>query len=260
MFEKLISGSQSNKIYFKELLKDKTFRNKVINFYNSEKVKKFIDERCNNSEKEKLKEKLPYLLNLMKSNIFWERIMLFPLSKHKMASVENYLRIVINTEYVKYYNTQEFQKKSIINLLLFELLIHEIFHFLRRLIFLGKKAKDAITPPSSYNKDNENEEKDNNKEKEENLSLNEENNYGEIGQRLIRYIFNVNKIIDISYKAGTIFENYTLKEEKEIEKLKTILMKEDSSHAKFSFTGISGISHKLHDCRHYFSNKDYDYD
>ena len=80
-------------------------------------------------------KKLPYLLNLMKQDNFWKQIMLFPMSENKMASVENYLRIVINTEYVKYYHSPENKKRTIVNLLLFELLIHEIFHYFRRLIF-----------------------------------------------------------------------------------------------------------------------------
>ena len=37
----------------------------------------------------------------MKTDDFWKQIMLFPMSKKKMASVENYMRIVVNTEYVK---------------------------------------------------------------------------------------------------------------------------------------------------------------
>ena len=152
MHFKLLSGTFSNKKYFEELLKDMQFRDKIINFYNSQSIKKFINERCNNKEKDKLMKKLPYLLNLMRQGDFWKQIMLFPMSKNKMASVENYLRIVINTEYVKYHYASEENKKAISNLLLFMLLIQEIFHFLRRLIFLGKKAKEEITPPNSYDK------------------------------------------------------------------------------------------------------------
>ena len=238
MYFKLLSGTNSNKKYFEELLKDKKFRDKIINFYSSQSIKNFINERCNNKEKDKLIEKLPYLLDLMKKDDFWKQIMLFPMSKNKMASVENYLRIVINTEYVKYHEASEENKKAITNLLLFELLIHEIFHFFRRLIFLGKKAKEVIKSQNSYDKKNKTE--------------NEKKQSGEIGKRLIRYVFNVDTIISISYKAGLIFQGLTLKDEKEIESLKTILSNEDTSKATFSVTEIYGITHPIHDCRDYY--------
>lgn len=252
MFNKLISGTNSNKKYFEELLKDEKFRKKIINFYKSQTIRDFINEKCDINEKDKLLEKLPYLLELMEKDDFWKQIMLFPMAKHKMASVENYLRIVINTEYVKYHNTQENKKITILNLLLFELLIHEIFHFLRRLIFLGKKAKDAITPPSSYNKDEKENEEDcstfQQENKEVKKSLNEEKQHGEIGQRLIHYVFNMDKIVFISYAAGKIFETFTLKDEKEIKILKKIIYKEDTSYATFTFTKIVGVVHKIYNC------------
>ena len=252
MFNKLISGTNSNKKYFEELLKDEKFRKKIINFYKSQTVRDFINEKCDINEKDKLLEKLPYLLELMEKDDFWKQIMLFPIAKHKMASVENYLRIVINTEYVKYYNTPDYKKITILNLLLFELLIHEIFHFLRRLIFLGKKAKDAITPPSSYNKDEKENEEDcstfQQENKEVKKSLNEEKQHGEIGQRLIHYVFNMDKIAYISFAAGKIFETFTLKDEKEIKILKKIIYKEDTSYARFTFTKIVGVVHKIYNC------------
>ena len=264
LFNDLISGSNSNKKYFQELLEDDKFRDKVINFYNSKKIRDFINERCVQNEKNKLMEKLPYLQDLMKKQNFWEQIMLFPMSEHKMASVENYLRIVINTGYVEYYNCQEENNRSIAHLLLFELLIHEIFHFFRKIIFSGEKAKDAITPPSSYDKDNKekeedtsnNEDKKKNKEKEKNNSVKEEKQYGEVDQRLIRYIFNVDTIVMISYEAAEIFKNSTLKDEKEIEQLKKILSKESNSYAKFTLTDFKGIYHRIHDCRTFFSRRD----
>ena len=259
MFNKLISDTNSNKKYFEELLSDKKFREKIINFYSSQTIKDFIKEKCSNKEKDELMKKLPYLLSLMKENNFWKQIMLFPMSKNKMASVENYLRIVINTEYVKYHIKEGQDKITILNLLLFELLIHEIFHFFRRLIFLGKKAKDAITPPNSYDKNQNlnkedkstfqqnNIENDNN----ENKLVNEKKQYGEIGQRLIHYIFNVDKIVSISYVAGLEFKKLTLKDEKEIKSLSSIILKEDISCAKFTCTKKNGVEHKIHDCRDY---------
>ena len=175
-----------------------------------------------------------------------------------MASVENYLRIVINTEYVKYKDIDDENKIIILDLLLFELLIHEIFHFLRRLIFIGEKAKDAITPPSSYDKNTKaNEDKSisqqYNIEKDDikNKTINEEKQYGEIGQRLIHYIFNVDKIVYVSYAAGLAFKKLALKDEDEIKSLPSIISKEDKAYAKFTSTKIYGIVHKIHDCRDY---------
>ena len=140
------------------------------------------------------------------------------------------------------------------------LLIQEIFHFLRRLIFLGKKAKEEITPPNSYDKNvKENKEDKSNfqtntieKDKKKNKALNEEKQYGEIGKRLIRYAFSVDTIISISFKGGLIFQGLTLKDENEIESLKTILSNEHNSKATFSVTEIYGISHQIHDCRDYY--------
>ena len=259
MHYKLISGMNSNKKYFEELLNDKKFREKIINFYSSKTIKDFIKEKCDNKEKDKLMEKLPYLLYLMKTDDFWKQIMLFPMSKKKMASVENYMRIVVNTEYVKYSETFVDNKKIILNLLLFELLIHEIFHFLRRLIFLGKKSKEALTPPNSFNKDSKVndddksniQQNDSEKNAKEKKSTNEEKKYGEIGKRLIKYIFDVETIISISYAAGQKFKDLTLKDEDEIKSLLKILSYEDSSFATFSTSSINGISHVIHDCREY---------
>ena len=38
-----------------KISKDKKFRDKIINFYSSQSIKNFINERCNNKEKNKLK-------------------------------------------------------------------------------------------------------------------------------------------------------------------------------------------------------------
>ena len=78
--------------------------------------------------------------------------MLFPLSKNKMATVENYLRIVINTDYIKFKRSKLNHKKVILKLMLFELLIHELFHLLRRLNFQLKSSTEAITPQNSNDK------------------------------------------------------------------------------------------------------------
>ena len=252
MHFKLISGTNSNKKYFEEFLEDNKFREKIINFYSSKTIKDFIKEKSNNKEKDKLLEKLPYLLSLMKKDSFWKQIMLFPMSKNKMSSLENYLRIVINTENVKFHKASDNNKKSILNLLLFELLIREIFHFLRNLIFLDKKEKETITLPSSF----DNNAKVNKEDKSAFHLNNIEKQNEEIDKRLIRYIFNVDTIMYISYAAGKILQGLTLKDDEEIKSLKTILLKDHTSYAIFSNNKINGISHKIHDCRPYYCTCD----
>ena len=78
----------------------------------------------------------------------------------------------------------------------------------------------------------------------------------EIDKRLIRYIFNVDTIMYISYAAGKILQGLTLKDDEEIKSLKTILLKDHTSYAIFSNNKINGISHKIHDCRPYYCTCD----
>ena len=66
-----------------------------------------------------------------------------------MGTMENYLRIVINTEYVEYKNLTKEKKRYIQKLLLFELLFHEIFHMFRRFNFINYESGKALTPPSA---------------------------------------------------------------------------------------------------------------
>ena len=233
----LLSGRNANKSYFQEILQDKEFRNKIINFYRSEKIKQFINDYCD-GEEEILLSKLPYLCGLLQKDDFWEKIMFFPLSKNKMATVENYLRIVINTHYIKYKNAEKNnEKKSILKLLLFELLIHEIFHLFRRLNYPGKQAKKALTPKTS---------KDRGAEKDE---------AGEIGKRLIYYIFGVDKIVMITYEAAKIFELLSFEKKEDIEQLKNILFNAndkglyETAYARFCFTDTDGMIVEIQDCR-----------
>ena len=236
----ILSGKKSNKLYFKEILKDKEFRSKILNFYSSKKMIQFIHDCCGSEEK-KIISKLPYLCELLKKDDFWDRILLFPLSKNKMATVENYLRIVINTHYIKYKRIDEFNKKSILKLVLFELLAHELFHLLRRLNYPDIEAKKALTPPSAKYKD----------------SFNAE--HGEIGKRLIYYFFNVEKIVMITSEAAKMFESLTFEKDEDIEKLKIILLEmnakglSETAYARFTYTELDGIILEIQDCRDFLA-------
>ena len=94
LYYKLISGRNSNKKYFEKLLDDQKFRDKIINFYSSQTIMDFIKEKCDQKEQDKIIEKLPYLLDLMKKEKFWKQIMLFPMSNHKMASITMLQKII----------------------------------------------------------------------------------------------------------------------------------------------------------------------
>ena len=128
------------------------------------------------------------------------------------------------------------------------------------MIFLGKKAKEALTPPNSYDK-NVKADKDvksnfqqngSEKDAKEKKPVNEENQYGEIGKRLIKYIFNVDPIISISFAAVEKFMGLTLKDEDQIKSLKNILSNEHNTFATFSASEEYAISQTIHDCRNYY--------
>ena len=235
----LFSGSNSNKIYFQEILNEQYFRKKIIDFYSSNKIKKFIDECCDENEKKKkpILSKLPYLCELLKKNNFWNKIMFFPLSKENVSTMENYLRIVINTDYYKFKRTKENQKKDILELILFELLIKELFNFLIKLKLDGKNSNNEISQQNSNNNNF--------------VKVNDE-----ICEKLIYYFFNTNKIIMVTYEAAMAFKNLSFSNEKDLEKLKDILQKVNenglSKTAYATFTDFGGIIFAIDDCRGYY--------
>ena len=147
-----------------------------------------------------------------------------------------YLRIVINIDFVKYKKVNNEQKIVILELMIFELLIHELFHFLRRLNFIGHKAEEALTPPN-----------------EKDSKLNKL--HGEIGERLIAYFFGIAKIQMITFEAGEAFRALNFSRENDIEELKTILNRtnpnglSETSYAIFCTSGDCSIIFEFDDCR-----------
>ena len=117
----------------------------------------------------------------------------------------------------------------------------------------GKKTKVAATPSCSYNKEKQEKNiiEEDEKNKMNNNKSNTDKNSGEIGERLTKYIFGFDKIVIIPYIDAEIFKDYILKDDNEINSLKKIISKEDTSYAKFTCTTISGIVHKIDDCRVY---------
>ena len=233
--EDFFSGKTSSKIDFEEIVNNENFRNKIINIYSSKKMKQFIDDCCPKCEKEKLKSNLPYLLKLLKGEEFWKQIMFFPLIKNKMGTMENYLRIVINTEYVEYKNLTKEKKRYIQQLLLFELLFHEIFHMFLRFNFINYESGKALTPPSAKD-------------------IGVGKNTGEIGKELINYFFNQPIISIITSEAGKTFDSLTFETEEDIDVLMTILEKvgknglDEDGYVRFSDSGIEGAIFYMLDC------------
>ena len=131
---------------------------------------------------------------------------------------------------------------NIIYFSIFELLIHELFHLLRRLNFQLKSSTEAVTLQNSNDK-------------------NSEKSYGEIGERLIYYFFKVKKIVMITYEAAQAFEALSFENEQDSEDLKTILQKInekglcETAYARFTHTDSDGIICEIDDCRDYYISK-----
>ena len=201
----------------------------------------FINDCCHENEKDTILFKLPYICELLTENKFWNNIMFFPLSKNKMAIVENYLRIVVNTDYIKFKKSKHHQQKTILRLMLFELLISEIFNLLKKLNFQSNSSIEAVNPKNSNDK-------------------NPEKSYDEIVESLIYYFFNVKKIVMITYEAAQAFETLFDENEQDFDKLKTILQKinekglNETAYAKFTQSENDGIICEIDDCRDYYAS------
>ena len=238
----LFEGENSNEVFFKEIIEEQDFREQILNFYKSYEIKKFIDDCCDPKETDGILSKLLAFCDLLKTKNFWNKIMFLPLTKHRMATVENFLRIVVNTEYITYIKASDDQKKTILRLVLFELLIHESFYLLRRLNFQSRNSTTALTPPNLKDK-------------------NELKSVGEIGERLIYYFFNVKKIVMVTYEAGQAFEKLSFKDKNDFNELKTILQKvntnglDETSLARFTNTIDNGMIIKIDDCRNLYVSK-----
>lgn len=118
------------------------------------------------------------------------------------------------------YNNEE-RKDSILEFILFELIIHELLHILRRYYQENVESKNALTPPNS-------EETDKTKS-------------GEIGEELIKYYFGIPKINSITYQQVNEFKKLSFVKPEDFDELKKIIKmkpssKEDLTYAKFNDT------------------------
>ena len=234
---KIYNGNESFEKEFKDIIKDEQFRQKVKGFYNSNKMQNFITKYVDPEEKENVFAKLKELKIMMDSKDFWEKIYFFPLTKYKKSFVTNYLRIIINTSFITLKVSNQEEKIKILTFLLFQLIVHEIFHLLRRLIYCGKDSLMALTPPNGKD-------------------LEDGEVTGEIGERLIGYFFNINKIQRIILEQAEYFVKADLNKEEEIEKLFEIFniqskkKLKEISYAKFNESEKEReILFEIQDCR-----------
>ena len=209
------NNPNSIKNIFQEIIKEKTFQQKVINFYKSKKIKNFISIYVDESENEKITNYLDNFVLLLENKKFWDKIFFYPLSKYKKAYVINFVRIIINDNYITFNTFNIREQYLLLRFILFGVLVHELMHLLRRLTYSGVCSELTLTPPNEADKKN-------NK-----LS-------GEIGERLITYFFKVNKIQRIILEQAEVFDKLTLDNEKEIEQLENIF--DIESNKKESYT------------------------
>ena len=197
------NNPNSIKHIFQEIIKEKKFQQKVINFYKSEKIKKFISIYVDKNEKVQIMIYLDKFILLLEEDKFWDKIFFYPLSKYKKAYVSKFVRIIINHNYIIFNTFNLNEKYLLLRFILFELIVHELMHLLRRLTLGGVCSELILTPQND----------DDNK----NNKLSEE-----IGERLIKFFFKVNKIQRIILEQAEFFDNLTLENESEIDQLENI--------------------------------------
>lgn len=213
-----INGDKNELILsLNKIIKDKVFQKKIINFFQSEEFKEFLQKKIDNDLYTKIKEKYNNFISLLSNDEFWDSILFYTLPKYIKGFVTNYLRIVLNDNFIIFnLNGSEKEKKiSILNFYLFEVTIHEICHFLRRLYLTNVDSKEAITPPGTEDK------------KKGNIK-------GEIGEELMKYFFGYRKINLITYNQAIQFQNLFFDKKEDFEKLKNIIIVEGSFHEKYS--------------------------
>ena len=231
------NSPDSIKHIFQEIIKEKNFQQKVINFYKSNKIKTFISIYVDKDEKEKIKGYLDKFVSLLEDDKFWDKIYFYPLSKYKKAYVTNFVRIIINDNYITFNTSDLNEKYLLLRFILFELIVHELMHLLRRLTLGGVSSTLSLTPPNEGDKKN-------NK-----LS-------GEIGERLIKYFFKVNKIRRIILEQAQFFSKLTLESEEEINQLEKLFdiesnkKESNTTYAKFCKNkGDIEVLFEMSDCR-----------
>lgn len=208
---------------YKVIIKDKNFQNKITNFFKSNSVKSFIEKKLEERIFTQIKTKYNDFLDLLQKQDFWDSIMFFTLPKYIKGFISSYMRIVINDNYVIVNNCNSKEDKNdMIEFLLFEVIIHELLHLLRRYYLIGEESKHALTPPGSE------ESKKNGKK-------------GEIGETLIKYFFGVKRINFLTLRQAQKYKDLTFENEEDIKKLKDIIALDEvpdkkSTYIKFVFS------------------------
>ena len=207
---------------FKEILVDTEFQNKIIKFFKSNSVMRFLESKLEKKITCQInKESYDDFLKLLNDRNFWDSIMFFTLPKNIKGFVCSYMRIVINDNFIIFHKVEnKEQKRELLKFFLFELIIHELMHFLRRYFLLGTETLKAITPPGS-------------EESKKNKST------GEIGESFIKYVFGFKRITSITLEQAKLFSKLSFEDEKDIDELKKIISlepsfdKESSIYIKF---------------------------
>ena len=231
------NSPDSVKHIFQEIIKEKNFQQKVINFYKSNKIKTFISINVDKDENEKIKKYLDKFVLLLEDDKFWDKIYFYPLSKYKKAYVTNFLRIIINDNYITLNTFNLDEKYLLLRFILFELIVYELMHLLRRLTLGGVSSMPSLTPSNEGDKKNN--------------KLTDE-----IGERLIKFFFKVNKIQRIILEQAQFFNKLTLESEEEIDQLKNIFdiesnkKESNTTYAKFCQSkGDREVLFEMSDCR-----------
>ena len=175
---------------FHSILNDNEFKNLYIQIMKSEIIKSFVITK--NGLYSNLEQYYHKFLEdyLNENNFIFKYIILQPLSLYKKAVLTPFLRIYLNDNFIlKSNNLSEGDIKIILKAYLIEILIHESFHFIRRVYCLGSPSKYLISTKSD--------------------DINEK----EIGKDLIYFIFQVKQIDKIDLKSAKLIidiENWNI--------------------------------------------------
>lgn len=208
---------------FKEIITDIQFQNKVNAFFKSNSIKIFLQKKLEKRITCKLEEKYNDFLALIEKKTFWDSIMFFTLPKYIKGFVSSYMRIVLNDNFIIFHKcTNKNDKYDMLRFLLFEVIIHELLHYLRRYFLIGMESKEALTPPGS-------EESQKNKKT------------GEIGEILIKYFFGIKRINYLTLRQTKKFNDLSFETEEDIGELKKIIaleesLDEESTYIKFLYS------------------------
>ena len=215
---------------FKSILKKEQFRKKIINFFDSKSMRIFLKNKIDDDLFKKIRVKYSDFINHIKTKKFWDSIMFYTLPKYIKAFVSNYMRIIINYNFIAFseLNIEESKKNNILEFILFELIIHELLHYLRRYCLTNVESKKALTPPNS------------DEIKENKLT-------GEIGEELIKYYFGIPKINSIRYPQAIEFNKLRFEKDEDFHKIKEIINMQPSSKDDYIYAKFINTSPKEKD-------------